>query len=181
MLSTFVHYWFLHFWCLIFWVPLYNPIYSYVIVTFKGPEAIVISGVYYWINLPFLVLSEIWLSSCSTQMLQLKLLSKLTDSAWLVIASHWLALLGFKLTLPICSNILPPPSSLDSATPSVLAWTISTQELTQLHSTALTALTPNWLTEQIQLNWLKLNWTLHWTASNSIRSHFQAWLLPSIN
>jgi hypothetical protein len=38
----------------------------------------------------------------STQYLWLKLLSKLTNANWLLSASDWIFLLGFKLTLAIC-------------------------------------------------------------------------------
>jgi NO-binding membrane sensor protein with MHYT domain len=36
------------------------------------------------------------------------LLSKLTDSTWLLSASHFIAMLGFKLTLAIYFNPLAP-------------------------------------------------------------------------
>ena len=57
-----------------------------------------------WISSPFLVLSELWLAG-STQLFWLKLLSKLTDSIWFLSASHLIALLGLRLTLPICYSL----------------------------------------------------------------------------
>ena len=53
-----------------------------------------------WISSPFLALSSLWLAD-STQLFWLKVLSKLTDSSWLLSASDFFALLGFRLTLPI--------------------------------------------------------------------------------
>lgn len=61
-----------------------------------------------WISSPFLVLSELRLSD-STQLLWLKLLSKLTNPILLLSKFvTWISLLGFKLTLGNCSNLLAP-------------------------------------------------------------------------
>ena len=56
-------------------------------------------------------LSELWLAG-SSQLFQLKLLSKLTNSIWLLSVSHWIFPLGLVLTLTICSNLLAPLHSL---------------------------------------------------------------------
>lgn len=57
------------------------------------------------INSPFWVLSELSLAD-STQLFWLNPLSKLTDSIWLLWASHWIAWLGLKPALVTCSNLL---------------------------------------------------------------------------
>jgi len=69
--------------------------------------------IYCWISLLLLVLSELSLAG-STQLFWLKLLSKLTDSSWLFLASafSFLALPGLKWILATCSNILAPFHSL---------------------------------------------------------------------
>jgi hypothetical protein len=77
-----------------------------------SPGVIVTSEAYCWINSPFLALSELWLAG-STQLFWLKLLSKLTDPNWLFLASHWIALLGLKLTPAIfCLHLQPVPIKL---------------------------------------------------------------------
>ena len=48
------------------------------------------------------------LAGGSTQLFWLKLLSKLTDLIWLLSVSHLIAVLGLKLPLAICSNLLAP-------------------------------------------------------------------------
>jgi hypothetical protein len=67
-------------------------------------DVIIISEAYCWISSPFLAFSELWLSG-STQFFWTKFLSKLTDS---ISVYHSIALLGLKLTLAICSNLLAP-------------------------------------------------------------------------
>ena len=147
------------------------------------------SETYCWISSPFLVLSELWLAG-STQLFWLKLLSKLTDSIWLLSASHWIALLGLKLTLTICSNLLAPSYSLASTASADLHWTAWTHKSIQLYYTVLTGLTPNWLPTEMhkltnelhctvltdpqltQPNWTTLKWTpLSGIATNYSELH----------
>jgi hypothetical protein len=97
----------------------------------------VILGTYRWINLSFLALSELWLAGltiCSG--------SKVSPS-WVIQSgfSRPLTLLGFKLTLAICSSLLTG-SFLFSASAN-LHWTARTHELTRLYCTALSVLIPN--------------------------------------
>ena len=64
-----------------------------------------------WISSP--LPSYFWiLVGRSTQLFRLKLFSKLTDSIWLLSASHWIVLLGLIPTLASCSNLPAPPHSL---------------------------------------------------------------------
>ena len=83
--------------------------------------------------------SKLWVTD-STQLFWLKVLSKLTDAIWLLLTFHWIALLGLKLILEICSNFLPLLS---------LWLQLALYELTnKLNSTALNSLSwtaPNWL------------------------------------
>jgi hypothetical protein len=72
-----------------------------------SPEVIMVLEAYFWIISHFLALSKL-LMARSTQLLWLKLCSKLNDSNWLLLASDWIAMLGFKLTLAICFNLLTP-------------------------------------------------------------------------
>jgi hypothetical protein len=58
-----------------------------------SPDVIIVLETYCWISSPFLALSELWLAG-STQLFWFKLLSKLTDSNWLLSASDWIAQLG---------------------------------------------------------------------------------------
>jgi hypothetical protein len=74
----------------------------------------------------------------------------MTDSFWLLSASHWIALLGFKLTLTICSNLLALPYSLSSDTSENMYWIVWVQKGIQVYCTAHTVLTPN------RLHWTKL-------------------------
>lgn len=65
----------------------------------------------------------------------------MTDSKWLLSAFPWIALLDFKLTLPLYSNVLAP-YSLDSMASADLHWT-------ELNSPTL-----------YSLNWLPIDWTV---------------------
>ena len=85
-----------------------------------GPDVLA-SKIYCWICSFFLVLSELWLAG-SPQLLWLKVLFQLTDSIWLLSASHWFALLGLKLTLAICSNLLACSYFLASPASTELHW-----------------------------------------------------------
>jgi hypothetical protein len=69
---------------------------------FYLPDVIVISEAYCWINSLFLALSKL----CLIQLSWPLLLSKLPDSNWLLLASDWIVLPVFKLTLAVCSNFL---------------------------------------------------------------------------
>jgi len=74
-------------------------------------EVIVILETYYRIILPFLVLSELCLT-VSTQLLWVKLLSKVPDSNGFHSASQFIAFLGLKLLLASCCNLLACSHSL---------------------------------------------------------------------
>lgn len=89
------------------------------------PDVILISEAHCRISSPLLVLSELLLVG-STQLFWLKFLSKLTDSIGLLSASHRKALLGLRLTLAICSNLLVPSYSLASAVSADLHGTAGT-------------------------------------------------------
>jgi hypothetical protein len=54
---------------------------------FYSPDITVVLEAYYSISSPFLLLSELWMAG-STELFWLKFLSKLTDSIWLLSASH---------------------------------------------------------------------------------------------
>lgn len=157
-------------------------------------------------TLTFLVFSEFWLAG-PIQLFWHKVLSKLIDSIWLPSISFWMALIGLKLILEICSNHLAS-HSLASSSSTDLHWTAWTYKWTQLHCTALAALPPsslkcstqNWLTLLALLlnsfsflsycheswahpTWLflyKLSLLYHFVCT-SIRCHFQIWLFPSAN
>ena len=103
------------------WVP--NLIITFIDNVFLTSEG------YCWIHIPFLVLSEPWLAS-STQIFWFKLFSKLNDSMCLLLVSHWIALLGLKLTLVIHSNFLSFSYALASTASAYLNWTL---ELTKLN------------------------------------------------
>jgi hypothetical protein len=105
-----------------------------------------------------------WLSIPNGQpgkLFSFKSLSKLNDSIWLLSASHWIALLGLKLTWGICFSLLTPSYSLAVTAFADLHWTVGSQELIQFYSTALPALTLNWLTQLLQSepNWVnRVDW-----------------------
>ena len=143
------------------------------------------SETYCWISSPFLVLSELWLAG-STQLFWLKLLSKLTDSIWLLSASHWIALLGLKLTLAICSNLLAPSHS--------LAHSVFTCVWLVLSATCLCTAVPAKLPPSslcTSLSFLLIGHSLSLIHSGGsfsdlllslpLRSHFQTWAFPSTN
>lgn len=68
------------------------------------PDIIVTSEAYCWIILPILLfLTSRW---CISTYLLFKHFSKLTDSICLFSASQLIVLLGLKLTMAICSNLL---------------------------------------------------------------------------
>ena len=118
---------------------------------FYLPEVIVILEAYCWISSLSLVLSECLIAG-STQIFWIKLLSKLSDTIWLLSASHWIALLGLKLILAICFNratysVASPSSDDQYSTP----WP---HEQTHLHGTALTAWTFTWLSRTDSINYL---------------------------
>ena len=99
---------------------------------FYSPNVIVISEAYCWISSPFPALSQsAWVVQPS--LFWLKLLPKLTDSVWFLSASHWIALLGCKLSLSICCNLLAPSyySLTSTASTAQTEW-----NRTQLHCTA---------------------------------------------
>jgi hypothetical protein len=104
-----------------------------------------------WRSSFFLFLNELCLAG-STQLLWLKLLSNQTDSIWLLSVSHGIALLGLKLTLIICSNLLVPSYTLASTGPFNLHRTTWTHKQTQLQWTALLFWLPNDCSST-QLNW----------------------------
>lgn len=71
------------------------------------------------ISSTFLVLSDLGLTG-STQLFWLELLSKQTDSIWLLLDSYQIALLVLKLTLAFCSNLMTSSYSLMSAASAAL-------------------------------------------------------------
>ena len=94
----------------------------------------------------FLFLSELWLADSSQllwlRLLWLKLLSKLIDSIWFLLASH-------RAALEICSNLLAPSYYLPSTASADLHW--RAQNSKELISTALHS--PHWL----PTDWQKAN------------------------
>lgn len=80
-------------------------------INFYSPDVLVVLKAYCWVNSPFLALSELWLAS-STHLVWLKLLPKLTYANRLLSASDWIALLGLRLTLTICSHLLAASHSM---------------------------------------------------------------------
>jgi hypothetical protein len=95
-------------------------------VTFTHQMVISISEAYCWISSLFLVLfwtQDGWFNLAILAQTPLQL----TDSIWLLSASHQMALLGLKLILAICFNLLASSYSLT------------------LIATAHSALPPNWL------------------------------------
>jgi hypothetical protein len=138
---------------------------------FYSLDIIVISVACYWITSPFLVLSVLWLVG-STQLFWTKLLSKLTDSNLFLLASDWIALLGLKLTLAVCSNLLVPSYSLASTA----CLYFRNSYMNKPNSTELYSLnwtTPNSSTlNQTEVPWItltELNWLqcILWTAPHS--------------
>ena len=97
-------------------------------------------------------------------MLWLKILSKLTDSRGLFSASHWIALVGFKLSLEFIFNFLSIFYSLDS------------NASADLHFTNFT----NWRELRKKLNWTQLN-CIQWTSLCSMKylKYINPTLLPS--
>ena len=116
-------------------------------VTYLPDVIVVLDRGLCWISSPFLALSDFWLVA-STQLSWLKLLSKLTDSICLLLASHWIALLGLTLTLVICSDLLL-----------LLTCTELHALMNKLNSTALCSL--HWLSHDNSTPWLSF------TALNS--------------
>lgn len=111
-------------------------------------------SLYFFVNFGWLV-----------QLFWIKLLSKLTDLIWLLLASHWIALFGLKLTLAICPTCLTS-YSLTSNASADLNWTTEIHERTQPHCIALPALTQ--LTElPTPLDWSQLTELNEWTELNS--------------
>jgi hypothetical protein len=82
-----------------------------------------------------------------------KLPSKLTDSIRLLSSSHWISLLGLKLTLALCSNHLTSLHILVSIVSADLHWIEWLQEWTQVYCTALQSLqwlpTDDWFNSQL--------------------------------
>jgi hypothetical protein len=76
---------------------------------------------------------------------QAQTLPQATDSTWLLLNCHGIVLLGLKLILKICSNLLGPSYSLASTASADLHQTAWSHEETQLYCPALTAVTARWL------------------------------------
>lgn len=137
-------------------------------------ELIVVLEAYSWIRSFFLVLTVLFLAD-STQLLWLKFLSKIIDSICLLSTSRWIALLGFRLPLAVCSSFLRLSYSLTLTTSASLHWITWNQEQTQLHYTVLISLTPNWW-----MNWFNSKLTHASSTRTIICIHiYRIFYLPS--